>query len=172
MGDTITAKIDEDLREELDIHGYDDVIPYKDLTPAFIGISIHDRVLCYDYSKIPDDIDLSIPLEEYHIVDVGAEMNDDDLVVFSEEFYGPAIIGTTHSNRVVYDYDEMIDALAREYAKGDGKVLNDLGDDEQYEYIQQAQEWIDYNTIRSLPCHIMGDKPMPIVIQDIRDKVD
>ena len=82
MGKTITAKIDEDLREELNIHGYDDVIPYKDLTPAFLGISIHDRVLCYDYSKIPDDIDLSIPLEDYHIVDVGAEMNDDDLVVF------------------------------------------------------------------------------------------
>ena len=94
------------------------------------------------------------------------------LLFFSEEFYGPAIIGITHSNRVVYDYDKMIDALAQDYAKGDGKVLNDLDDDEQYEYIQQAQEWIDYNTIRSLPYHIMGDKPMPIVIQDIRDKVD
>lgn len=169
MNKLITAEIDEELREDFDIHGYDDVIPYKELTPAFVGISIHDGRLCYDENKIPSTINETIPLDEYHIVTVSAEL-DDDSVVFSEEFYSPSIIGVTTANRVVYDYDKMISILAEEYAKGDGKVFDDLEDDEQYEYITSAQEWIDFNTIRSLPYDIMNGKPMPIVIQDIRDK--
>lgn len=171
MSKQIKPEIDEELREELDIHGYDDCIPYKELTPAFLGVSLHDRKLCYDYSKIPDGVNESIPFEEYHMVEVGAEL-DEGAVVFSEKFYGPSIIGVTTANKVVYDYDMMVDILAKEYAQGDGKVLNDLSDDEQYEYVSSAIEWIDFNTIRSLPYDIMNGKPMPIVIQDIRDKVE
>ena len=63
------------------------------------------------------------------------ELLDDDMVVFSEPEYDDAIIGTTHDGRVVYDYDLMVGVLMER----DGMTW------------EEAAEFIDYNTIRSLP---------------------
>ena len=71
------------------------------------------------------------------------DLGYEDVVVFSD--YESALIGVTIDNRAVYDYDKMIEYLIRE----DGMS----GD--------EAIEWIEYNTIRSLP--YAGDAA-PIIV--------
>lgn len=51
------------------------------------------------------------------------------------EEYNDAVIGYTTDGRLVYDYDKMVACLVKQ------------DDMEEIE----AMEWIDYNTVRSLP---------------------
>ena len=59
----------------------------------------------------------------------------EDAIVFDNMSYDNSIVGVTTDNRVVYDYDKMI---------------LELMEDEEWSY-DDAIEWIEYNTIRSLP---------------------
>ena len=59
----------------------------------------------------------------------------EDAIVFDNMSYDGSIVGVTTDGRVVYDYNKMIDELM---------------EDEGWSY-EDAIEWIDYNTIRSLP---------------------
>lgn len=59
----------------------------------------------------------------------------DDVVVFSDYSYDDALIGVTSDNRAVYDYEKMVEWLI----KTQGFSLDD------------AIEWIDYNTVRAIP---------------------
>lgn len=68
---------------------------------------------------------------ESRIVDAGYE----DVVIFGDNEYSTAFIGMTDDGRAVYDYDLMVEWL----------METDHIDD------VEAMEWIDYNTIRSLP---------------------
>lgn len=61
------------------------------------------------------------------------ELGYEDSVILTD--FDDAIIGITTDNRVVYDYDKMVVSLAEQ----DGMDLAD------------AADFIDYNTIRSLP---------------------
>ena len=56
----------------------------------------------------------------------------DNVVVFTD--FNDAIIGMTTDGRAVYSYEKMVDFLIKE-------GMDDIG----------AIEWIEYNTIRSLP---------------------
>lgn len=67
----------------------------------------------------------------------------EDSIVFDNFSYDNAIVGYTTDNRVVYDYDRMIEEL----------IL-----DEDFSY-EDAAEWIDYNTIRSLS-YVNGNAPI------------
>lgn len=58
----------------------------------------------------------------------------EDAIVFDNMSYDSSIIGVTTDGRVVYDYDKTIEELMQE---------------EEWSY-EEATEWIDYNTIRSL----------------------
>ena len=64
-------------------------------------------------------------------------------IVLENHAYDKSIIGITPDNRLVYDYDLMID----EYLT-----------DENCTY-EEAQEWVDYNTIRAIP-YIEGNAPI------------
>lgn len=64
---------------------------------------------------------------------------------FVDDNYETAILGYTDEGNLVYSYDGMIEYLA-------------LKDNISYE---EAQEWIDYNVIRTIP--YMGDKK-PIIV--------
>ena len=55
--------------------------------------------------------------------------------VFEDEEYIDAVVGYTTDGRLVYDYNKMVDCLVKQ------------DDMEEIE----AMEWIDYNTVRSLP---------------------
>ncbi len=57
--------------------------------------------------------------------------------------YDTALIGVTHDDRAVYDYDLMVEWL-----------MEDQGFTE-----EEAVGWIDYNTIRALP-HMGADGPI------------
>ena len=59
----------------------------------------------------------------------------EDALVFDNLAYDKAIIGIPTDDRVVYDYDKMVEDLV---------VNEDFT-------LEEAIEWIDYNTIRSLP---------------------
>ena len=61
--------------------------------------------------------------------------SDGEYVVFENPSYETAIVGLTTDVRVVYDYDLMVEYL----------VNHDQMDEE------EAAEFVDYNTIRSLP---------------------
>lgn len=58
----------------------------------------------------------------------------EDAIVFDNMSYDSSIVGVTTDGRVVYDYDKMVEELMAE---------------EGWSY-EDATEWIDYNTIRSL----------------------
>ena len=69
----------------------------------------------------------------------------EDVIVFENFSYDDALIGVSHDNRAVYDYEKMIEWL----------VFN-----EGFEP-SEAIEWIDYNTLRALP---YGGPDAPIVV--------
>lgn len=77
--------------------------------------------------------------------DEGIEENEQPLLFGPSCAYDNSIVGIAHNGRIVYDYQLMIQELAEE----DGITY------------EEAQEWVDYNTMRSLPYY--GDKA-PIVI--------
>lgn len=74
------------------------------------------------------------------------EMYGDDIYVFDNPSYDSAIIGITSDDRVVYDYDLMVEELAET-------------DNISYE---EAMEFIDYNTVRALSYFSYENKPVII----------
>ena len=69
-------------------------------------------------------------------LEIRSELPEDALVL-GDMFmsYDNSIVGVTTDGRVVYDYDKMVEELMQ---------------DQEWSY-EDAAEWIDYNTIRSLP---------------------
>ena len=71
--------------------------------------------------------------------DILAEEFDMEIVeslsLFDCPAYADAIIGMTHDNRIIYDYNKMTEHLVRH-------------DGMEYE---EAMEFLDYNVIRTLP---------------------
>ena len=67
---------------------------------------------------------------------------------FIDDDYETAILGYTADGNLVYSYEKMIEWLA---------------DNNNMDYLT-AQEWIDYNVIRTVP--YMGDK-QPIIVFDL-----
>lgn len=62
------------------------------------------------------------------------ELDYEDLVVFENPDYDDAIIGVSHDDRVIYDYDKMLEHL--------------IGSEDMS--IEEAADFISYDTIRSL----------------------
>lgn len=81
---------------------------------------------------------------EQRALDAGYE----GVLLFSNYSYDDALIGFTEDDRAVYDFNKMVEWLMEE---------EDWSQDE-------AIEWIEYNTIRSLP--YMGPKA-PIVMYPV-----
>lgn len=65
------------------------------------------------------------------LVDMGYEHS----IIFTNPDYDDAIIGISHDDRVIYDYDKMIAHLM------DHEDMTD----------EEAADYISYNTIRSIP---------------------
>ena len=72
-------------------------------------------------------------------------------VIFLTEYsYDDALIGVTEDGRAVYDYEKMIQWLM----------------DTEGWSCEEAMEWIDYNTLRSLP--YMGEGA-PIIMYPLKN---
>lgn len=83
--------------------------------------------------------------------DIITELGYEDVPVFDNSLgfdYADAFIGMSHDGRAVYSYDKMIEHIM-------------LKEDWSYE---EAVEWIDYNTIRTLP---YAGPNGPIVVYDV-----
>lgn len=72
----------------------------------------------------------------------------EDVVIFSNYSYDDALIGVTHDNRAVYDYDLMVEWLVSH---------------EGFSY-EDAIEWIEYNTLRAIPYY---GNTAPIVMRKL-----
>lgn len=83
---------------------------------------------------------------EERILDAGYE----DVIIFSGDSYDDALIGISEDGRAIYDFNLMV------------KWLMDNDDMDETDAI----EWIEYNTIRSLP--YVGEKS-PIVMYSLEE---
>ena len=72
-----------------------------------------------------------------------SEDQEIEIKVFSNPSYNNSIIGISYDNRVIYDYDLMIEELMEE---------EDLS-------FEDALEFLEYNTLRALP-YMGGDAPI------------
>ena len=72
-----------------------------------------------------------------------SEDQEIEIKVFSNPSYENSIIGISYDNRVIYDYDLMIEELMKE---------EDLS-------FEDALEFLEYNTLRALP-YMGGDAPI------------
>ena len=83
--------------------------------------------------------------------------------LFDYPFFDNSIIGITAAGNIVYDYDRMAEEFVQDEIESSIDFRN-LSDDEQY---SEAYEWIDYNTIRTIP--YMNDAAKPIIIMENHD---
>lgn len=67
--------------------------------------------------------------------DLIVEHGYEDVTIFENPHYDSAIVGMSHDDRVIYDYEKMIEFLM----ETDGMTYD------------EAMEFIDYNTIRAIP---------------------
>lgn len=85
------------------------------------------------------------------IKEILCEIGLENSVVFENPDYESAIVGFDYnSDRVIYDYDKMVDFLVTTYSMEP----------------EEAVEFIDVNTIRSLS--YMGERG-PIILKTIQD---
>ena len=69
----------------------------------------------------------------------------EDVVILKDYSYDNALIGVTHDNRAVYDFEQMVSWLMEEEGFTE----------------EEALEWIEYNTIGALP---FSEEDKPIVM--------
>ena len=72
-----------------------------------------------------------------------AQLDYENLVVFENPDYDSAIVGVSHDDRVIYDYDKMIEFLV----------------DNEHMDVNDAADFISYDTIRSLS-YVGSDAPI------------
>ena len=68
-------------------------------------------------------------------------------IVFDNPSFDNSIIGVSTENRVVYDYEKMVEELLSEETEIDE---------------EQARDWIEYDTIRSVS--YLNEEQAPIII--------
>lgn len=84
---------------------------------------------------------------------------DEVIVLEPQEDFNCGIIGITEDkSHLVYSYTKLTESLAEKYFKnkkpGDERIFED--------YLSEACEWVDYNTIRQLPYMDAGSRPIII----------
>lgn len=80
------------------------------------------------------------------------EFDELDAVILDNHDYDDSIVGVTEDGRLVYDLEKMY----AEFAKDEGCGID------------EAVEWVEYNTLRALP--YMGEKA-PIILSVSREEI-
>ena len=75
----------------------------------------------------------------------------DEYVRFVEPSFENAIIGVSHDDRLIYSYDLMIKDYVDQYNCD----------------VEEAIDWIEFNTIRSLPYY----ENSPIILMEVKDEI-
>lgn len=89
------------------------------------------------------------------VMDTLNDFGFEDSVVFTDPYFCNSIVGITSEGNVVYGYEKMVNELAEEYMK-EGKS--------EEEATEEAIEWIEFNTLRSLP--YIDSSKRPIIIYE------
>lgn len=113
-------------------------------------------------------------MEKTYTKDEITEIFDlEDGTIFLEpcEVFNNGILGVTEDKKhIVYGYNTLLASLAEsyeeEYSSKCDEQENCLPDCEP-DFYNDAAEWIDYNTIRSLP--YMDAEHKPIIIYELND---
>lgn len=83
------------------------------------------------------------------------ELEEGTLILEPCDIYGEAIIGVSEDRKhLIYDYFDLVCALQKSYMKEDKLLEEDA-------YFASV-EWLQYNTLRSLP--YMNSEYKPIII--------
>ena len=76
---------------------------------------------------------------------VGDEEELNQIIILEGDEFADGAIGLSEDNRVIYDYNRTVESLMKH---------NDWSEEE-------ATEWLEYNTLRSLPyMESVGKKPI------------
>ena len=93
-------------------------------------------------------------IEKYSIEPEAIFIGSDD----EWEIYKDAIVGVTEDKcHIVYSYNKMVESLVDSYMKESY--------DKNRDYATKAMQWIDYNTIRSIP--YLSENYKPIIIYNV-----
>ena len=88
-------------------------------------------------------------------------VEDEIIILEPQKDFNKGIIGVTEDKcHLVYDFQKLVAGMAGE------NFTNKSNDDERTfeDFLEEASEWVDYNTIRSLP--YMNEKYRPIIIYE------
>lgn len=168
-------KTKEDFIEMCQMVGLEEPIevPSDKVIEAIIGYEDATNNLVFNYFKVKDLDDKFLEDHEYFKVQRVVQMDSiEDLEEFieandfissrylSEEETISAIIGyDVDSNALVYDYDKLCEQFGEHFKKYSEEKKSDE------EWYQEGAEWVDYNTIRSLPYKVEG-YVNPIIIHN------
>ena len=88
-------------------------------------------------------------------------LEDGAIILEPQEDFNKGIIGVSEDKcHIIYSYQKLTESLAesyKNYEKDENKTIED--------YIDEASEWIDYNTIRSIS--YFDKEYAPIIIYEV-----
>lgn len=133
-------------RELLDDEGFDETFIFDNEDLEILGLSHDDRAIYNSDDVVDKDFDCGGKKPPIFMTPCDVS-GVEGLLVLDPRYLDSAIVGVTDDSRVVYDYDKLKSAF-----------MDAEGWDE-----EDADDWISYNTIRSLPYQTNG----PIVMFNI-----
>lgn len=98
------------------------------------------------------------------------QLEDDCIILEPWEDFKGGIIGVTEDRtQIIYSYQEMVESLARSYEKEYWEEHKDETYDENRfsEFLDEAVQWIDYNTLRDLPYRDANYRPIIMIETDL-----
>jgi len=93
------------------------------------------------------------------------KLADECIILEPWEDFSPAIETVLSGKRIVYDYNKLVKSLAESYRRNAKTPENP-----DYDYETQAIEWIDYNTMRSLP--YWKEEFRPVIVGISKEELD
>ena len=98
------------------------------------------------------------------------QLEDECMILEPWEDFKGGIVGVTEDRtQIIYSYQGMVESLARSYEK----EYWDKHKDETYdadrfsEFLDEAVQWIDYNTLRDLPYRDVNYRPIIMIETDL-----
>ena len=88
-------------------------------------------------------------------------IEDDTIILEPQEEFNGGIIGVTEDKcHLIYSYDKLVESLAESYKKEAEGKTEELDED----FLSQAAEWIDFNTLPSI--NYWDPEHRPIIIYE------
>ena len=94
-------------------------------------------------------------IREYLEAYIQDEDELNNIVLFENPSYADALVGISHDNRLIYDYNKMVKFLVEH-----DKMEPD-----------EAMEFIDYNTLRALPYMSAPGLRIPLIMMPTEDYI-